>query len=89
MTIEVKVTRAHIEWLGNPIHVDFEVMKKLKAAGVPVSKHTFFCGVDHGRLEVSNDDERNLVYRWHPDPKRKAPARVAYDPLNDDEDEEL
>ena len=89
MTIEIKVSRAHIEWLGNPVLVDIDVIKRMKAAGVPVSGNTFFYGVDHGRLEISNDEYKNCVYRWHPDPMRKQPTKPAYDPLNDDEDEEL
>lgn len=88
MTIEIKVTKAHIEFLGNHLLVELDVIKRMKRAGVPIAGNSFFYGVDHGRLEITADNE-HYIYRWHPDPKHKAPTKVPYDPLNDDEDEEL
>lgn len=82
--IEIRLTRATVDNLGNEIHVMNLVNKKMKAAGIPVVGWSCIKGVEHGRLELSRDGD-DFVYRWHPDP-----AKVKkYDPLNDDEDESL
>lgn len=83
--IEIRLTKATIENLSNEIHIMNDVNKRMKAAGVPVVGWSCIKGVEHGRLEVCRDGD-DYVYRWHPAPK---PAKKAYDPLNDDEDEEL
>lgn len=88
MTIEIKVSKEHEQWLGNPILFSIDVLKRMKEAGIPVVGAAVLHGVSHGRLEITIDNE-NYVYRWHPDPKHKAVSKPAYDPLNDDEDEEL
>lgn len=82
--IEHRVAKAHREWHNNPIGFSMDVLKQLKDKGVPVVGHAVLEGVTHGRLEITLSDDE-YVYRWQPDP-----AKVKkYDPLNDDEDEEL
>jgi len=88
MTIEVTISKDRVKFLGNSILVEIEVIKDMKKAGIPVTGNAFFYGVDHGTLEITSDNEK-YIYRWRPDPKRKAVSKPAYDPLNDDEDEEL
>jgi hypothetical protein len=82
--IEIRLTKAHVEWLGNEIHVMNDVNKRMRSAGIPVVGWSCIKGVEHGRLEMLREGDE-YVYRWHPDP-----AKVKkYDPLNDDEDESL